>query len=327
MPTSKSRKTKLKAGPRSSAVHGSAAYYDRKDDSVSTPAERVRLKAGRPETARAGQAMAAAESAGFLEFLNSGTRRKRREIYQAKLQNNPGCKRIVSEGDSWHLYPEIIQELIDHLNRDPQLAIFSADGAGDTFTSMWAERLESNKGFVKSLTNEKPHTFLFCGGGNDLLHSRRGPDGKMIGNLFFHLNDFRPGMTAQQLIKSSINSAYDTVESQVRAFITKAMEFPSVKRIVFHGYDYPFPDGDVWLGKPMARRGITSTSLQRQICVILIDRLHDRFANIAQGFAATNKVRYVDVRNVVTKKSEWHDELHPKSDGFRKIAALVKPHL
>jgi hypothetical protein len=30
---------------------------------------------------------------------------------------------------------------------------------------------------------------------------------------------------------------------------------------------------------------------------------------------------------VVTKKSEWHDELHPKSDGFKKIAALVKPHL
>jgi hypothetical protein len=324
---SKSRKTKLKSGPRSSAVYGSAAYYDRKDENVSTPAERVRLKSSRPEAAQARQAMAAAESAGFLEFLNSAARRRRREIYQQKLSDNPRCKRIVSEGDSWHLFPEIIQELIDQLNRDPLLAIFSTDGAGDTFTSMWAERLESNKGFVKSLANEKPSTFLFCGGGNDLLFSRTGPDGKKVGNLFFHLNDFRPGMTAQQLIKSSITSAYDTVESQARAFITKALEFPSIKRIVYHGYDYPFPDGDVWLGKPMARRGIVSASIQRQICVILIDRLHDRFANIARSFASSGKVRYVDVRNVVTKKSEWHDELHPKSEGFRKIAALVKPHL
>ncbi|MFN0191734.1 MAG: hypothetical protein ACKVP5_07125 [Aestuariivirga sp.] len=328
MPKSKSRKTKLKPGPRSSAVYGkNVAYYDSKDDDVSTPAERVRIKPNRPEAAKAGQAMVAMEAASFLEFLNSATRRRRREIYEKKLQNNPGAKRIVSEGDSWHLYPEIIQELIDQLNRDPHLAIFSADGAGDTFTSIWAERLESNKGFVKSLANEKPGTFLFCGGGNDLLFSRKGPDGKKIGNLFFHLNDFKPGMTAQQLIKPSINSAYDTVEAQVRAIITKSMEFSSVKRIVYHGYDYPFPDGDVWLGKPMARRGINSPSLQRQICIILIDRLHDRFAKIAQSFAGTGKVRYVDVRNVVTKKSEWHDELHPGSDGFKKIAALVKPHL
>jgi hypothetical protein len=328
MPKSKSRKTKLKPGPRSSAVYGKGvAYYDSKDDDVSTPAERVRLKANRPEAAKAGQAMAALEAASFLDFLNSATRRRRREIYQDKLKKNPGAKRIVSEGDSWHLYPEIIQELIDQLNRDPHLAIFSADGAGDTFTSIWAERLESNKGFVKSLANEKPSTFLFCGGGNDLLFSRKGPDGKKIGNLFFHLNDFQPGMTAQQLIKSSINSAYDTVESQVRAIINKALEFSSVKRIVYHGYDYPFPDGDVWLGKPMARRGIVSSSLQRQICIILIDRLHDRFAKIAQNFAGTGKVRYVDVRNLLPKKSEWHDELHPGSDGFKKVAALIKPHL
>ncbi|NJM30107.1 MAG: hypothetical protein HC855_08370 [Rhizobiales bacterium] len=328
MPKSKSRKTKLKPGPRSSAVYGkNVAYYDSKDDDVSSPAERVRIKPTRPEAAKAGQAMVAMEAASFLDFLNSATRRRRREIYANKLRNNPGAKRIVSEGDSWHLYPEIIQELIDQLNRDPHLAIFSADGAGDTFTSIWAERLESNKGFVKSLANEKPGTFLFCGGGNDLLFSRKGPDGKKIGNLFFHLNDFRPGMTAQQLIKPSINSAYDTVESQARAIVAKALEFPSVKRIVYHGYDYPYPDGDVWLGKPMARRGIVSPSLQRQICIILIDRLHDRFAKIAQSFAGTGKVRYVDVRNVVTKKSEWHDELHPGSDGFKKIAALVKPHL
>jgi hypothetical protein len=327
MPNTKTSKIKLKAGPRSSAVYGSAAFYDRKDDDISTPAERVRLRATQPEAAAATQVMAATEATSFLELLNSATRKKRRDIYQQKLQNNPACKRIVSEGDSWHLYPEIIQELIDQLNRDPQLAIFSTDGAGDTFTSMWAERLESNKGFVKSLANERPSTFLFCGGGNDLLFSRQGPDGKKIGNLYFHLNDFRTGMTAQQLIKPSINSVYDTVETIVRAMINKALEFNSVKRIVYHGYDYPFPDGDVWLGKPMAKRGIVNATLQRQICMLLMDRLHDRFARIAQSFAGTGKVRYVDVRNVLTKKSEWHDELHPKSDGFKKIAAVVKPHL
>jgi hypothetical protein len=48
---------------------------------------------------------------------------------------------------------------------------------------------------------------------------------------------------------------------------------------------------------------------------------------VAQSFAGTGKVTYVDVRDCVPDKSEWHDELHPTSAGFKRVAARIKPLL
>jgi lysophospholipase L1-like esterase len=303
----------------------SSAYsYDRKDMDVATPAERVKLNPRKVDMASANRTLRAAGAANPYEFLNSSARKGRRDRYAQKLAANRNATRIVSEGDSWHLYPILIREIIDHLNDDPKLAIFSTDGAGDTLESIWAERGESNKGFQKSIAMERPSVFLFNGGGNDLLQGRPGPDGKTIGSLYFHLKDYRTGMTAADLILPTIEASYDMVEMQMRAIIAKALEFASIKRIVFHGYDYPFPANDLWLGKPMARRGIASAILQRQICILLMDKLHSRLVRVQQSFAATGKVVYVDVRNTLPNKSQWDDELHPNSAGFKKIAAKIR---
>jgi hypothetical protein len=48
---------------------------------------------------------------------------------------------------------------------------------------------------------------------------------------------------------------------------------------------------------------------------------------VAKSFADTGKVTYVDVRNCVPNKSDWHDELHPTSAGFKKVAARIRPVL
>jgi hypothetical protein len=305
----------------------SAYYYDRRDMDVSHPAERIKLDPKKVDMASAAHVLIAAEATSMLELLNSNARRARRDLYRQRVARNPNIKKIVSEGDSWHLFPIILQEVIDQLNKDRTIAIFSTDGAGDTIAGMWQERNESNKGFQKSIVIERPSTFLFNGGGNDLLETRRGPNGKKIGNLYFHLNEFQPGMTAAQLVKPTINAAYDAVENTARAMVSKALEFSWIKKVVFHGYDYPFPDNDVWLGKPMKLRGINSAALQRQIVILLIDRLHERLHRVAQSLAATGKVAYVDVRGTVTGKSDWYDEIHPRSKGFKKIAAKIRPKL
>jgi hypothetical protein len=305
-----------------------AAYtYDRSDMDVASSAERIKLNSLRVDIGSAEAAMAAAEAASLLDLLNSGARKARRDLYRRRVLKNPKIKRIVSEGDSWHLYPVILEEIIDQLNRDKTIAIFSADGAGDTIEGIWRERLESNKGFVKSIAMERPSVFLFNGGGNDLLDARKGPDGKQLGNIYFHLKDFQPGMTAADLVKPTIGSVFDAVEQTTRAMVAKALEFAWIKKVVFHGYDYPFPDNDVWLGKPMKARGIMSPALQRQICILLIDRLHDRLESVAASFSTTGKVAHVDVRGTVTSKADWYDELHPRSKGFKKIAAKIRPKL
>jgi metacaspase-1 len=302
----------------------SAFRYDRKDMSVTTPAERVKLDPRKANIESATRTMAAAGADNPYEFYNASERRGRRERYHRKIQNGVGVKKMVSEGDSWHLYPIIIREIIDHLNDDPNLAIFSTDGAGDTLDSIWAERLESNRGFQKSIAMERPSLFLFDGGGNDLLQGRKQADGTVIGNLFFHLKAFSAGMSAADLISPSIEAEYDAVERKCRDIIQIALNFTFLRKIIFHGYDYPFPANDVWLGKPMAKRGITSPVLQRQIGILLMDKLHGRLTRIQQSFAGTGRVIYVDVRNSVPNKSDWHDELHPTSAGFKKVAAKIK---
>jgi lysophospholipase L1-like esterase len=305
----------------------SAFIYDRKDMNVRTPAERIKLNPRKANIESATRTIAAAGADNPYEFYNSSERRGRRERYHRKLQNGVGLTKIVSEGDSWHLYPILIREIIDHLNDDPKLAIFSTDGAGDTLDGIWSERLESNKGFQKSIAMERPSVFLFNGGGNDLLQGRTQADGTVIGNLYFHLKTFSAGMSASDLVSPSIEAEYDAVERKFRDIIQIALQFSFLKKIVFHGYDYPFPANDVWFGKPMAKRGITSPLLQRQICILLMDKLHERLKRIQQSFASAGKVAYVDVRNTVTTKAEWDDELHPKSPGFKKIAAKIRPFL
>lgn len=299
--------------------------YDRHDMNVSNPAERVKLNAAKVDVEGVSRHLRAAGVSNPYEQWNSIVRKTRRDIYRRKVQSGtPGLKKIVSEGDSWHLYPVLISEIIDQLNFDPRLAIFSTDGAGDTLDGMWAERLESNKGFQKAISMERPSHFLVNGGGNDLLQAKPGADGQMIGNLFFHLKPYQTGMTAADLIAPSIDTEYAAVEAKLRSMITTALAFASIRKVVFHGYDYPFPMNDLWLGIPMAKRGITSAALQRQICILLMDKFHARLKAIEQSFAGSGRVFYVDVRGSVPAKSDWHDEIHPKSGGFKTIAARIK---
>jgi hypothetical protein len=148
----------------------------------------------------------------------------------------------------------------------------------------------------------------------------------MIGGLFFHLNDFQSGMTAKDLLKPSLDAEIKAVINLHRQIIGKAQGFSSVKKIVLQSYDYAFPDGDIWLGQPMAKRGIPA-NLQRSVVIELLDRFHDKLAAVAQSLDKPScRVICVDTRNTVTSKSDWHDELHPKSRGFAAVAAKIKQH-
>jgi hypothetical protein len=301
--------------------------YDRSDMNVSTPVERIKLTAAGAKMLGPPHLKEAAEALGFLEILNSGARRARRELYHQRIAHGANVTRIVSEGDSWHLYPLIIYEIIDQLNKDERLAIYSTDGAGDTIADMWAERGEYFRGFARSIDDERPKLFLLSAGANDLLGARPGPGGKQIGGLYFHLKDFQSGMTAKDLLKPSIDDEIKTAVNFHRQIIGKAQGFSSVKKTIVHSYDYAFPDGDIWLGQPMARRGIPA-NLQRGVVIELVDRFHDRLAALVQSLdKPSSRVICVDTRNTVTSKSEWHDELHPNSDGFKKVAAKIRQQI
>jgi hypothetical protein len=302
-----------------------AVVYDRKDMTAITPAERIKPNPAVVDIDSVSQHMHAAAAVDWLEVANSSVRKGRRQKYRAKLNQFPNARKMVSEGDSWHLLPlPNVQDIINQLNGDPRLAIFSTDGAGDTLDEIWSERLESNKGFQKSLASERPSHFLVCGGGNDLLQGRKQADGSVIGNLYFYLRPYQSGMSAADLILPSIKGEYDKAEGKLRSIVSTALAFSFVRKIILHGYSYPFPKNDTWLGKPMAKRGIVVPSLQRDICKLLMDKLHERLVAIRTDFSSSGRITYVDVREAVPDKSEWFDEIHPNTAGFKRVTSLIK---
>jgi hypothetical protein len=298
--------------------------YDSGDASVRHPVQRLKFNAARVDVDDLTAYMQAAGYSNPYELINEIARRGRRNRFYKRLDTYPGSTKVVSDGDSWHMYPVKNDDIVWHLSFAPRIAVYSTDGAGDTLQWMWDQRNDSYRGFLKSLDKIRPSHFLLNGGGNDILGGRKMADGSQIGGLYFHLNQYSAGMGAEDLIKPSLGLEMDGLASLIRQIVTLALGFGSTKKVILHGYSYPFPRNDIWLGKPMARRGITSEALQRQICVKLMDRWHDRLASVAQGFSSTRRVTYVDVRTCVPNKSEWLDEIHPNSDGFKTIAKLIR---
>jgi lysophospholipase L1-like esterase len=301
-----------------------AVIYDRQDSSVRHPVQRLKFNAARVDVDDLTLHMQAAGYANPYEFINEIARRGRRNRYYSKIDAQPNCMKMLSEGDSWHMYPVKNDDAVWHLSFMPKVAVYSTDGAGDTLQWMWEQRNDSYRGFLKSLDKVRPSHFLLNGGGNDILGARKMADGSQIGGLYFHLNQYAAGMSVDQLIKSSLGLEMDTLASLIRQIIGLALGLSSTKKVILHGYSYPFPRGDIWLGKPMARRGIASEALQRQVCIRLMDRWHERLASVAQSFSSTRRVTYVDVRASVPNKGDWFDEIHPNSDGFKVIARQIR---
>ena len=71
----------------------------------------------------------------------------------------------------------------------------------------------------------------------------------------------------------------------------------------------------------MGKRQIKDPQRQRQVVSHMIDVFNGRLQQLAQRFPES--VVYLDVRGRVGAEfSEWHDELHPKNEGYGRVADL-----
>ena len=131
---------------------------------------------------------------------------------------------------------------------------------------------------------------------------------------------------------SFLKNAYKTVISNIRA----ESGFESLP-IFIHGYDYPFPypwgdndqrnpsyaDKNQWLGNSFAKRRYPADPLRRDIMKILIDSLYDMLTDIA-GDSNQTQVWLVNCRGAMPNLTDWNDEIHGTSDGFRKVSARFR---
>lgn len=239
-----------------------------------------------------------------LASLNSLARATRNVKYRWKRRNYSGPI-MVSEGDSWFQYPLRLKDTIDHL-MEP-FAIRSLGGAGHLFSDMLAENE-----YTEAIQREGAHYFLICGGGNDMVHS---------GRLAGFLHEYQEGASADELIYREgldqfLEGLIGGYEQMNEGLVRR---FPNL-RILCHGYDWVLPTkGGKWLGTPLAERKVP-TKLWNEVLAILIDELNIALKSLEISFPG--RFFHVNCRGAVgDSKGQWHDEMHPKSAGYGRVAA------
>ncbi len=278
---------------------------------------------------------------------NNAERAARRLGFTTDRIFAPNKPVIVSEGDSWFQFPLLIEEVVDHLN--PDFAILSLGAAGDTAENMVHGELADRKAeYMTYLRRQKAQVraFMFSAAGNDIIGEH--PVTKKSA-LFDIIKDFN-GNTAD--IAGHINE--DVLGERLQALrgayakvIADVHGEPGLEAlpILVHGYDYPFPfpwgvaehrtpiyaNNNEWLGEPLDKRNFPHDSeaglaLRRGILINLIDRLYAMLNDVA-GDPRQSNVWVVDCRGALPKLTDWNDEIHGTSDGFKKVANLFRATL
>lgn len=247
-------------------------------------------------------AEAGARSAAAMNGANWFSRMRRQSQFYRRLRNGYQGPIIVSEGDSWFQYPVLLRDTIDHLSRD--YAIFSLGAAGDLLRNM-ADKNE----FIEAIRDKNAEILLLSGGGNDLVAG---------GALALHLEEFDANLQPADYLLPSFQALLDdALVHYTRMFELVRRDTPHVK-VLCHGYDYPVPNKDRWLGKPMESRGIKDRGLQKSIAACMMDQFNRRLRRACNAMA---HVTYIDCRGVVGDH-RWHDGLHPTNEGFASVARL-----
>jgi lysophospholipase L1-like esterase len=251
----------------------------------------------------------------------------------------------LAEGDSWFDYDYISKlihfdgpDLIGHLCRDGEFNVLRLSFAGDTLAAMACEPQLSNVTEVMKLLRKlegwigderfRPKFVMLSGGGNDMS----GNHGKQLRNFLTAegLNELR----AFHSIDVDFRAHFETLIANVRSVD------PTVP-IFLHGYAYPVPDGrgvrnphlpvefdfeGPWLKPAFDFYAIPETERFR-IMIRLIDRFNEMLMKlIADRAESDGHLHLIDLRDCFPKPpypeymEDWTNELHPTSDGFRRIA-------
>ena len=247
---------------------------------------------------------------------------------------------VVAMGDSWfHYFPawDILAQLRTQNWGDRLYDIEDTAKAGATLNEMVYGRTIAD---TYQLLHQHPETeiFLFSGGGNDvtndqmldLLYNR-----KAIDNINGTPEINKKVM--QGLVGEIFYRAFDDLVGLLRYKMNQIGK-PNMP-IIFHGYDYPFPDGrgwtlaglhswaGPWLDPPLTYKGYdrtTNATVRRKIVHDLLDAFNDMLTSVV---GAHSNTYYVNLRGTLTTRAQWHNELHPKGPGFNLITKKIEAQI
>ncbi len=251
----------------------------------------------------------------LFEVVTAGEMARRRAKFIQTMSSGYQGPVIIAEGDSWFCYPrdsalvpdnapvDVIAQLSD------EFAVNGVAKPGDTAQTM-ADFFHPS--VTQDLQFWGAHLLLLSAGGNDLLGE---------GKLATFLRDGDRALS--QYLKPEFFGLVEGVLGRLERMVRAAREAKPDVKVVLHGYDYARPSGKgPWLKAPMVKLKIPAAK-HRDIIKRIVDSFYSRLTAVADELdqelaGGAGEIVVLDLRSTVGA-SQWYDELHPSTDGFKQV--------
>ena len=241
--------------------------------------------------------------------------------YRDGKRNRPSAVGMLLEGDSWFAFPmwlntNIVAELKDHYQQ--RIVQLDLSASGDEARGMLCGSQFAKLYQVLAEERLKFECILFSGGGNDLVST----------NFPVLLRTYETGMTWEDCLNlSRFNRRLQEVEFAYRDLADLRDDYQPDAWVFTHSYDYAIPSGrgvrilgiqaaGGWIKEVMDARNIPG-KIQQEIIDQMLARFDDMLLRLEQTLP---RWRHIRTQGTLAD-SEWGDELHPTSAGFKKITA------
>lgn len=239
-------------------------------------------------------------------------------------RDHPDWPVIVSEGDSWFSYSDVVGRLDDPEDRGPghqrPWALLRLEDAGDEILAILSG---AQRAFLRDRVFQRTSidALLFSAGGNDII----GPDLPPL------LREYREGMEARDLVQfSRFERRLRQIQDCYRELLDLLLDAGQETKVLVNSYDYVMPSdrpakllGVVKISGPWLLPAFEARGIPRQLFGPVVELLIDGFVSAVQAVAAEprgfGRLILVDVRGHL--RDAWKDEIHPNRKGAKIVAA------
>lgn len=260
------------------------------------------------------------------------------DAFTTELQEGHYTKKVLIEGDSWVSHP-FVQDLATQIDNFDSRNVLTlnvgepGDKANSIFKAHGAQMKQLKRLLQTQQWGDKFDLIFISAAGNDLV----GKD--IIDNGYVKNKRDFPYLYGKELLTPSYYREISDVVAGYERFLKlrNSSALNEKTPVVTHVYSYLQPRdvgthigrielGDGWVKRHLKRQGVTDPDEQYDIMVEMMDALYRRLSKIEPAY---ENFLVVDTRKVLLKNGApnvgwWYDEIHPTSQGFKKVAKHIR---